>query len=219
MSEQVPQQPVTPVQQPAPVPPRGSWFGRHKVLTVVGAVVLVVIGASAIGGGGDSDPATEPDRGQQVETSGATTPPAGADEAEADPVVAPPGIGATVADGDFEFVVTQVEPGVARVGSQILGQDAQGQFVLVHVTVTNIGTEAQYFYQGAQTASDAQGRTHSADPTAAVYLDSGTLLLDQINPGNQVEGVIVFDVPADATLTSVELHDSPLSGGVTVTLG
>jgi hypothetical protein len=34
-----------------------------------------------------------------------------------------------------------------------------------------------------------------------------------------VDGIVVFDVPADVTLTSLELHDSAFSGGVTVGLG
>ncbi|HEY0187945.1 MAG TPA: DUF4352 domain-containing protein [Cellulomonas sp.] len=227
MSEQHPYQPAAPIPgptpgsapgpvpgyapAPAPVPPRRSWFARHKVLTALGVLVVIGIGSAALGGGGDGGSSTAgaaSDADADADASAGTT---------AEDVT--PGIGATVADGSFEFVVTQVETGIARVGDQLLGQDAQGQFVLVHVTVTNVGTEAQYFYQGAQTASDTQGRTHSADSSAAIYLDEGTLLLDQINPGNQVEGVIVFDVPADATLASVELHDSLLSGGVTVALG
>jgi hypothetical protein len=44
-----------------------------------------------------------------------------------------------------EFTVTKVEPGVARVGGDLLSQQAQGQYVLVHVTVANVGNEAQIF--------------------------------------------------------------------------
>jgi hypothetical protein len=31
-----------------------------------------------------------------------------------------------------------------------------------------------------------------------------------------VTGVLVFDIPKDGRITSLELHDSPFSGGVTV---
>jgi hypothetical protein len=34
-----------------------------------------------------------------------------------------------------------------------------------------------------------------------------------------VDGLLVFDVPAETQLTKLELHDSPFSGGVTVNLG
>jgi len=128
------------------------------------------------------------------------------------------GIDAVVADGKFEFTVTGVEPGVARIGNDTFGQEAQGQFVLVHLTVRNIGNEAQYFDGSSQELADTQGRTHSSDGSAAIYLDDSNSFLNQINPGNEVQGIVVFDVPADAQLASIELHDSPFSGGVTVAL-
>ncbi|MCL3862936.1 DUF4352 domain-containing protein [Actinotalea sp. K2] len=91
--------------------------------------------------------------------------------------------------------------------------------MLVHLTVRNIGTEAQYFDGSSQELLDTQGRTHSSDGSAAIYLDDSNSFLNQINPGNEVQGIVVFDVPADAQLASIELHDSPFSGGVTVALG
>ena len=128
-------------------------------------------------------------------------------------------IGTAVRDGKFEFTVTQVETGVKRIGNDVLGQDAQGQFVLLHLTVTNIGTEAQYFDGSSQKLYDSAGRAFSADTSAAIYLDESNSFLNQINPGITVQGIVVFDVPADAVLTTAELHDSAFSGGVTVTLG
>ena len=43
------------------------------------------------------------------------------------------------------------------VGDQYLGKTAQGQYVLVYVTVTNIGDQARTFDSGAQKLKDAQG--------------------------------------------------------------
>ncbi len=45
------------------------------------------------------------------------------------------------------------------------------------------------------------------------------MFLNEINPGNTVKGMLVFDMPKDAKPTSIELHDSPFSGGVTLRLG
>ncbi|WP_158372681.1 DUF4352 domain-containing protein [Cellulosimicrobium cellulans] len=203
---------------PAPAPKR-SWFARHKVLTTLGALVVLVV-AVGVAGGGSDDPApatatpagsTAADAGEAVEQPAA--------EAPAPAAEAPAGIGTPVRDGTFEFTVTSVEAGVTRVGSDLIGQDAQGQYVLVHLTVANIGTEAQYFSDSSQKAFDAQDRQFSADSAAGVYLDGNNTLLNQINPGNTVTGTVVYDVPADATLTRLELHDSPFSGGVEVALG
>ncbi|WP_432457173.1 DUF4352 domain-containing protein [Cellulomonas iranensis] len=199
-----------PVHDPTAAPqPRRSWFARHKILTTLGAVVVVVAVASALGGGGDDAPPA----------SSAASAPAGDAPADESPASTAAGIGTPVRDGKFEFTVTGVEPGVARVGDDMFGEDAQGQFLLVHVTVTNIGEEAQYFDGSSQKLTDTQGRTHSADTGAAIYLGDAQSFLNQINPGNSVQGTVVFDVPADAAPASVELHDSPFSGGVEVALG
>ncbi|MBO0898947.1 DUF4352 domain-containing protein [Cellulomonas sp. zg-ZUI199] len=214
---------TTPAAAPAP---KRSWFARHKVLTTLGAVVLVVGVAGALGGGDDDTAGSASSGSSSAADVGAVAPAAGeaaADEAPApEPAAEEPaaaGIGTPVRDGKFEFTVTAIEPGVARIGSDVLGKDAQGQFTLVHVTVTNIGDEAQYFDGSSQKLVDAQGRTHSADTSAAIYLGDAESFLNQINPGNSVQGTVVFDLPADATPASLELHDSMFSGGVTVTVG
>lgn len=205
----------SPDQQP-PAPRTKRFVRRHPVLTVVGLVVAVVVVVQLAGGSGEGTP-----------TSTGTAPLAspGASEAEepgtdAAPVEdTPAGVGTPVADGAFEFVVTGVEPGVARIGDTMFGAEAQGQFVLVRVTVTNVGDAAQIFDASSQTLLDAEGRTHSADSGAAIYLPDANSFLTSVNPGNTVDGIVVFDIPADATPVSVELHDSLFSGGVTVAVG
>src|SRR5690606_4017864 len=133
---------------------------RHKILTGLGVVVLLVIVGASLGGGGDDEPAapaavagtgaeetadTGSDAGAPVEP--AEEPPA---EEPAPEQPAASGIGTPVRDGKFEFTVTSVETGVPSVGDQYLSQEAQGQYVLVHMTVKNIGDEAQMFTGGNQ---------------------------------------------------------------------
>ena len=129
------------------------------------------------------------------------------------------GLNTAVRDGKFEFTVTAVQPGPARIGTDVLGATAQGQFVLVHLSVRNIGDVAQTFDGGSQKLFDAPGREFSADSAAAIYLDESQSFLNEINPGNAVAGIVVFDIPRDVQPVRVELHDSPFSGGVSVTLG
>ncbi|PWD50739.1 DUF4352 domain-containing protein [Serinibacter arcticus] len=231
-----PQQPFPPQQlppQPPVEPKRRSWFARHKVLTGLGALVVVGIVAGVAGGGGgggDTDAAAPAPSTSETEPAATTeaapeaTPEAEAAAPEAETVAEPPaeaapGIGAPVRDGKFEFTVTGIEGGVPLIGSDMFGQTAQGQFVLVSVTVANIGDAAQSFFGDNATLVDDQGREHSADSTAAIYLESSESFYTEINPGNAVDAVVVFDIPADAVPTSIELHDSMFSGGVTVALG
>ncbi|MFL6053036.1 MAG: DUF4352 domain-containing protein [Actinoallomurus sp.] len=119
----------------------------------------------------------------------------------------------------FAFTVTKIKKGVRRVGDQYVGRTAQGQFILVYVTAVNIGDEARTFDSGSQKLTDAGGRQFDADTQAIIALgDESKAFLEDINPGNGVHGILVFDVPAGVSLKSLELHDSPFSGGVTVPL-
>lgn len=203
---------------PAPeAPQKRSWFARHKILTSLGALVALVVVVSALNGGSGEAPAArggEPAAGAS-EPAPAVQEPAAQEPAAEQPAAA--GIGTPVRDGKFEFTVTAIEPGVPQVGSDAFGQKAQGQFVLVRLTIQNIGAEAQYFDGSSQKAFDAQGREFSADGGAAIYLEDSNSFLNEINPGNTVNGTVVFDMPLDAAITKLELHDSPFSGGVDLT--
>lgn len=209
-----------------PTPPRKNWFARHKVLTALGVVVLLVIIGANLGGGGEEEPTTpsvaadtgSPDTAPEADEAPAEPAPAEEPPAE-EPEQSAPGVGTAVRDGKFEFTVTSVETGVATVGDEYLNEQAQGQFVLVHMTVTNIGDAAQMFDGSSQKLVDTAGREHSADTSAAIYLGDANSFLTDINPGNSVEGTVVFDIPADAVPATLTLHDSFFSGGVEVSLG
>ncbi|MEV4481681.1 DUF4352 domain-containing protein [Micromonospora coxensis] len=128
-------------------------------------------------------------------------------------------IGQPARDGKFEFTVKSTKCGVAKVGDSVLGDKAQGQFCLVTINVKNIGKEAQMFDGSSQKAYAADGTEYSADGGAAIYANKNAeTFLNEINPGNQVTGVVVFDIPKNVKLAKLELHDSPFSGGVDVAL-
>ncbi|WP_063813100.1 DUF4352 domain-containing protein [Herbidospora daliensis] len=175
-------------------------------LTVVGAIVNGGAEPEGAGTATMADPAAE---GAAEETE--------ADAEPEEPKTA--GIGDTVRDGDFAFKVTKVEKGLAQVGEGFLVSEAQGQYVLIHVTVKNIGTESQMFSDSSQKLVDTKGRQFDADSgAAALGLKNSNSFLNSINPGNSVKGILLFDVPRNITLTSVELHDSIFSEGVEVSL-
>ncbi|MFG2010592.1 DUF4352 domain-containing protein [Micromonospora sp. NPDC048868] len=128
-------------------------------------------------------------------------------------------IGQPARDGKFEFTVKSSKCGVAKVGTSMLGDRAQGQFCLITVNVKNIGKEAQLLDGSSQKAYAADGTEYSSDTEAGLYANEDqTTFFEEINPGNQVTGVFVFDIPKSVKLTKLELHDSMFSGGVTVAL-
>jgi hypothetical protein len=129
-------------------------------------------------------------------------------------------IGDPVRDGKFEFVVKSVTCGKTSVGTnQYLTKEAQGQFCLMDLTVKNIGDQQQLFAESAQKLLNTDGLQYSSDSVASLYNSNNSdTWLNQINPGNSVQGVIVFDIPTDQVPASAELHDSVYSGGVKVQL-
>jgi len=129
------------------------------------------------------------------------------------------GLNQPARDGDFQFTVTGLKCGVSHVGTDLIGQDAQGQYCLVSIQIKNIGKKAQTFSDSEQKAYNAKKVEYSVDSAAALYANSTSqVLFEQINPGNTVKGKLVFDVPEGTKLTSLELHDSMFSDGVKVNL-
>ncbi|MEU4823509.1 DUF4352 domain-containing protein [Actinomadura sp. NPDC023710] len=126
-------------------------------------------------------------------------------------------IGQSVKDGKFTFVVTKVSTRTSSIGPEGVGKKPQGKFVLVNMKVTNHGKEAQTFDGDSQKLL-AGDKEYSADTEAAIYLESARSLLEEINPGNTVNGTVIFDVPTEVTPSAIELHDSPFSAGVRVNL-
>ncbi|GAA2104739.1 MULTISPECIES: DUF4352 domain-containing protein [Brevibacterium] len=205
---------------PAPVPQAGKpkkpllkrwWFWLLVVLAVI------IIGG-ALGGGGEDDAA---------DTGGASS--AGADDAAAEEAAEEPeaaeeepaaeyGLGDTVVSGDWEVTVNAVEEGVAEVGNEYLGASAQGQFVVVDLSVKNAGSTPEYFFEDNITLSDENGNSYNSDSEAGIYADEDALFLEEINPGNTADGVLVFDVPEDVSPSQLEFQGGIFSEAAAVSL-
>lgn len=188
-----------------------NWFKRHKILTVI--LVLVVLGIiSGLVGGGENKKNTNSTQNQTNTANKPQEEPAKKEELAK--------IGAPVRDGKFEFTVKSMQCGKTSVGTnQYLTKAPQGQFCLLNLSVKNIGNEAQSLLSSNQYLLNDAGQKYSADDTATMYNSpNGTTWYNDINPGNSVEGAIVFDVPKDVTPTVAQLHDSAFSNGVQVNL-
>ena len=214
-----PQQPYAQQQPPYYPPPQQQQFyppqqaprkKRHWVrnifLGLVGFIVLIVIISVASNGGSKGTPATG--RGA-----------APANAAPAAPQVAK--IGTPVRDGKFQFTITSVSH-AKSVGDTAdgFGDTAQGKYTILHVTVTNIGSQPQTLFDSNQYVYDASGRKYDASTSADVDINgtSDSVFVNDINPGNTVRGELAFDMPAGHKAVKAELHDSAFSGGITVNL-
>jgi hypothetical protein len=132
------------------------------------------------------------------------------------PAVAPAAIGEQVRDGDFAFVVTDVQRVASIVNPERsdIEKTAQGEFVIVHLTVTNVSSEPQTYSGSFNTLSDGS-TTYKSDDEAWLYFGQ---LPPRLNAGDSVDTTAVFDVPEGTAIASIELHDGPSSAGVTVNL-
>ena len=131
----------------------------------------------------------------------------------------PAGPGDPVRDGQFEFVVRSVACGARSVGQGLARKRPLGQFCLVALRVENTGGEGRTFGGGSQYLFDAAGNRHDPDMGATVRHGGGRLLSTHLNPGQRLEGTLVYDLPDPVELARVELHDGPFSGGAVVELG
>jgi eukaryotic-like serine/threonine-protein kinase len=131
----------------------------------------------------------------------------------------PVGLGDPVRDGQFEFVVRSVDCGARSVGEELGRRRALGQFCMVGLRVENTGGEGRTFGGGQQYLFDDLGKRHDPDLDATFRHGDGQLLSTHLNPGQRLEGTLVYDVPDPVGLARVELHDGPFSGGVSVELG
>ncbi len=130
-----------------------------------------------------------------------------------------PGIGQEARDGKFAFIVTGVETSKTvgdPSGNPYMQSTAQGVYVVVTMTVGNIGNESQSFFAANQKLMDSAGREYSPDSKADMWINKA--ILTDINPGNGIAAKVAFDVPEGTQPSVLELHDSAFSGGVKVRL-
>lgn len=132
---------------------------------------------------------------------------------------APAAIGEPVLDGTFQFVVRQISCGTETIGNDFFSLQAQGQYCLIDLQVTNIGTETAQIDDSRQYLYDDDGNEYRVLGEARFYRwGSGENLWAEINPDDTVAGSLVYDVPWGFQPGTMRLQDSFLSPGVTVQL-
>lgn len=225
---------------PAPVgwqlwveePKKRSWFARHKILTGIAALVLVIGFVNAVSGGDDTevaepvlvdapvgaaqaDPAAAQQQAAPAEAPKKEEPKKEEPKKKEDPITP---VGSPAKDGDFEFTVTKSSCGKTQVGDEYLNKKAQGQFCEVAITVKNVGKQPEYFSSGMANLIDGSGTQFAVDDEAMIYSQKSNTIFEQINPGNKLTGTLVFDVPADVKPAHIQLKGSLFSSGVNLAL-
>lgn len=162
--------------------------------------LLAIIVVIAITSGGDDTPTEKATDKAEPKTE---------EKSKAKEEVVAAGIGEVVKVGDVEFTVNETTT-AKNVGGEY-GSDAKGTFLIVDVTVTNLGTEAittdSSFFK-----LKVGEKTYEADSSASISADMKmNFFYEEINPDLSSTGKVVFDV-SDAVIASPELMLQVQSG-------
>jgi Domain of unknown function (DUF4352)/Protein of unknown function (DUF2510) len=187
---------------------------RHGPL-IFGAIVGFIIIVIALANGNKNNTSNTPSASPSVPTASSGQAAPGAPSVS--PAASMAGIGQEVRDGKFAFVVTSVDR------SQTAGDPsnefevvtAQGEFLNVHLTVSNVGDRTQTFMASNQKLQVGRDE-FSANDMAAMWTQSANV---DINPGNSIKAAVSFDVPPNMPDNGVlTVHDSVFSGGAKISL-
>jgi len=210
-----------PVLDTPPVVPKGpdkrlliGLAAAAVVVLVVGAVVAVVLTRKP-----DVDSVAVTRQSTQTSVpptpvSSATSATEMAEEGPTEPQAA--GAGQSVRDGDFAFVVDGVRTTDVVANTEFPEQNrtADGEYVIVALTVTNVSSDGQRFFPSFNTLSDGTTVFQPDDDTWQ-YLGH---TVTEVAPGASIETEVVFDVPRGTDLESIWLRGDPSSDGVAVAL-
>lgn len=92
-------------------------------------------------------------------------------------------------------------------GGTLMGEQADGVYLVVDVEVENTGKRATYISSEMLRLVDDQGRVFEPDTAAGIYLGDAGLTFDEINPGIVKKGESVFDVPKDLRVARVRISN------------
>lgn len=163
-----------------------NWFMRHKIMTFFGAIILLAILGSAVGGGEEKNVAAG-DGDKKEEKIYSIN----------DPVVV---------DDKAEVVITKVEEFSVIGDPDFLGHKASdgGTLVAIQTTVKNISDEPiGSFSTPSFKLIDEKGTSYDSDVSASsayateTNIDNSKILSD-LNPGIKVNDVQVYEISKES---------------------
>jgi len=109
--------------------------------------------------------------------------------------------------GELIVMVNRKIDSTPIVGTLNVNQKANGIFRFLYVTVYNHAKKAQTIDSSMFSLVDEDGTTYEPDQTAAIYANvDNKILLEKLNPGTEVRGYIVFDMPPEVKFSNLKLR-------------
>lgn len=187
----------------------GNWFGRHKVLTVVGVlVILIIIGV----GVSNNSPTVKTTANSTTSASSSSTK---SSSTTASSKSSQAHVGATISlkgnDGAGADVtlVKIVDP--ATGADQYTTPDSGKRFVGVQLNIKNTSTSAEQIAPDNDTTLfDSTGQSYSTDLNSLASCQAFAGGGPNLAPGESALGCETFQIPTGATIAKVEF--TPSSG-------
>ena len=183
-----------------------------KILKWGGIIFVILIVIGVVAGAGKSNNSSS-------NTNNAANTASGNNQTETKTVAK---LNEPVTDSDLVFTATAVDT-ATTLGNQYTKKDAQGMFQIITLKIDNKGKETKTVDSSMISLTDSQGRKfdRSIEGQTAKGLSQGKvdLFLQQVQPGLNVTGDIVFDVPKDATGLKLLVKGSYFGKGQEIDLG
>jgi predicted Ser/Thr protein kinase len=120
----------------------------------------------------------------------------------------------TARDGPLEFTVGSIRCGAPEVDVWLVVRRAQGIFCLVHVKITNRGSDDALVPTISQRLIDEDGHVYKPDNWSLLYPDTVKLVI--IQPGEAKTGSLVYDVPAGTKIRQIRVYGAIGSAGTVI---
>lgn len=120
-------------------------------------------------------------------------------------------VGDTFQVGEYQITVSKLSTASSVGDPNGLNSKAQGQYYIVDLTIKNLDKTASTVDSNLFKIKGPTGNEYTSDTTGTMYdNDNASFFLQQLNPGVQETGKLVFDMPANLKGLTLEL-----SGGFT----
>lgn len=103
-------------------------------------------------------------------------------------------VGETFQVGELSYTVNDVSTRQVVGTNPYLQEEADGEFVLVDIEITNEGQESTRISNSHLTLVDSQDRTYSVDSDAFAAVEN-SFTFEQLDPGLSKSGTLVYDTP------------------------
>lgn len=171
-------------------------------LGLIAVIILIAVIAGIAGGGGDETASEEEiqETQEEAEEGGEAEPSEETNEAvEAEEAEETATLGDTIDVGNIQYTINDVNT-TTEVGPSALPTTTSEQFIVLDITVMNNGDEAITFDSSYIKLQEGD-RTFEPSPDASMSANQGedgnienSFFLEEINPGSEVTGSVVFDV-------------------------